>query len=141
MKKIIATLILVVTAISSYGQIYLEDIDKGWPTKTISNVANGSIGVLLESFDKTWPTWMGKTIRNTMEKGLSKEVLDEETELTVIVDATNGYASVGDAGTDRDAAEANGTQFYGRGDALKNDGTFPWEENLTGLNAWIASHV
>lgn len=100
MKKIIATLILVVTAISSYGQIYLEDIDKGWPTKTISNVANGSIGVLLESFDKTWPTWMGKTIRNTMEKGLSKEVLDEETELTVIVDATNGYASLGDAGTD-----------------------------------------
>ena len=77
MKKIIATLILVVTAISSYGQIYLEDIDKGWSTKTISNVANGSIGVLLESFDKTWPTWMGKTIRNTMEKGLSKEVLDE----------------------------------------------------------------
>ncbi len=48
---------------------------------------------------------------------------------------------VGDASTDRDAAEANGTQFYGRGDVLKNDGTFPWEENLTGLNAWIASHA
>lgn len=48
---------------------------------------------------------------------------------------------VGDANTDRDAAEEVGTQFYGRGPALKNDGSFPWEENLTQLNAWIAEHV
>ena len=48
---------------------------------------------------------------------------------------------VGDASTDRDAAEEVGTQFYGRGPALKNDGTFPWEENLDGLSSWIGSHV
>ena len=35
-----------------------------------------------------------------MEQGLSKEVLDEETELTVTIDSKNGYASVGDGGTD-----------------------------------------
>ncbi|MDY5485972.1 MAG: HAD hydrolase-like protein [Desulfovibrio sp.] len=48
---------------------------------------------------------------------------------------------VGDASTDRDAAEEVGTQFYGRGPALRNDGTFPWEENLEGLSSWIGSHV
>lgn len=100
MKKTLALLMLVVVAISAQGQTRLEDIDKGWQTKTISNVTNGSIGILLESFNRTWPTWMGKNIRKTMEKGLSKEVLDVETELTVIVDATNGYVSIGDAGTD-----------------------------------------
>ena len=35
-----------------------------------------------------------------MEQGLSKEVLDEETELAVTIDSKNGYASVGDGGTD-----------------------------------------
>ena len=48
---------------------------------------------------------------------------------------------VGDASTDRDAAEKNGTLFYGCGPELKNDGLFPWGETLTGLNAWIAAHV
>ena len=48
---------------------------------------------------------------------------------------------VGDATTDRDAAETVGTQFYGRGPDLKNDGAFPWGEDLTGLNDWIAAHV
>jgi phosphoglycolate phosphatase-like HAD superfamily hydrolase len=43
---------------------------------------------------------------------------------------------VGDSVTDRDAAEAAGTQFYGRGDELKG-GSFPWGADLTGLNAWL----
>ena len=43
---------------------------------------------------------------------------------------------VGDAPTDRDAAEYAGTQFYGVGPILKG-GNFPWGEDLTGLDAWI----
>ena len=78
----------------------LEVINKGWTSKTIDNVINGSLGIMLERFDQTWPTWMVGSIRNTMEQGLSKEVLDEETELTVTIDSKNGYASVGDGGTD-----------------------------------------
>ena len=78
----------------------LEVINKGWASKTIDNVINGSFGIMLERFDQTWPTWMVGSIRNTMEQGLSKEVLDEETELTVTIDSKNGYASVGDGGTD-----------------------------------------
>ena len=78
----------------------LDVIEKGWGTKTIDNVINGSLGIMLERFDQTWPTWMGGAIRETMEKGLAKEVLDEETALTVIVDTKNGYAAIDDAGTD-----------------------------------------
>ena len=80
--------------------VSLEDIEKGWGTKTIGNVINGSLGIMLERFDETWPTWTGSAIRETMEKGLVKEVLDEETELTVTVDTKNGYAAIDDAGTD-----------------------------------------
>ena len=43
---------------------------------------------------------MGRVIRETMEKGLSKQVLDEETSLVVTVDANNGFAEVNDGGTD-----------------------------------------
>ena len=78
----------------------LVDIEKGWNTKTINNVANGSFGVMLERFDQTWPTWMVSSVRDAMEKGQSKVVLDEETALKVIIDAKNGYAEVSDAGTD-----------------------------------------
>ncbi|MCL1985680.1 MAG: HAD family hydrolase [Betaproteobacteria bacterium] len=45
---------------------------------------------------------------------------------------------VGDSITDLDAAEAVGTLFYGRGSELKG-GSFPWGEDLTGLNAWLES--
>jgi len=76
------------------------DIEKGWNTKTINNVANGSFGVMLERFNQTWPTWMVSSVRDAMEKGQSKVVLDEETALKVIIDAKNGYAEVSDAGTD-----------------------------------------
>lgn len=78
----------------------LETINKGWGTKTINNVINGSLGIMLERFDQTWPTWMVGLVRQTMEKGLAEEVLDEETELTVTVDTKNGFVCVGDAGTD-----------------------------------------
>lgn len=78
----------------------LEDINKGWSTKTISNVINGSLGIMLERFDQTWPTWMVEAVRNTMEKGLDKEVLEPETDLTVTVDSKNGFVSLGDGGTD-----------------------------------------
>lgn len=47
---------------------------------------------------------------------------------------------VGDAVTDRNAAEDVGTRFYGVGPELKG-GDFPWGADLTGLNAWIAARV
>ncbi|MBO4301686.1 MAG: HAD family hydrolase [Desulfovibrio sp.] len=47
---------------------------------------------------------------------------------------------VGDAPTDRDAAEHAGTQFFGVGPILKG-GNFPWGEDLLGLNAWIQERV
>ena len=47
---------------------------------------------------------------------------------------------VGDASTDRNAAEEVGTLFYGTGPELKG-GDFPWGPDLTGLDAWIAEHV
>ena len=84
----------------TFESTLLEVINKEWSTKTIDNVVNGSLGIMLERFDQTWPTWMIGAVRNTMEKGLDKEVLEEETELTVIVDAKHGFVSVGDGGTD-----------------------------------------
>ena len=47
---------------------------------------------------------------------------------------------VGDATTDRDAAETVGTLFYGVGPELRG-GAFPWGEDLAGLNAWITAHA
>lgn len=47
---------------------------------------------------------------------------------------------VGDAGTDRDAAEAVGTLFYGVGPELKG-GPFPWSQDLMPLNEFIESHL
>lgn len=84
----------------TYKYVFLEDLDKQWATKPINNVINGSLGIMLERFDQTWPTWMLGAVRNTMEKGLDKEVLDQETSLTVTVDTKNGYVCVGDGGTD-----------------------------------------
>ena len=78
----------------------IEVINEGWKTKTIDNVINGSLGIMLERFDQTWPTWMLGLTRETMEQGLSKRVIDEETSLTVTIDSKNGYVSVGDGGTD-----------------------------------------
>jgi len=82
------------------GSTSLEDIDAGWATKPISNVANGNFATMLERFYQTWPTWMVRAVRNTMKKGLAKQVLDKGTELTVTVDQKNGFVSVGDGGTD-----------------------------------------
>ncbi len=84
----------------------LEDIEKGWSRKPIGNVINGSLGIMLERFDQTWPTWMVREVREAMEKGLSKVVLEEETALTVTVDVKNGYAQVDDGGTDGEYMEA-----------------------------------
>ena len=106
MRKAISLLIAVLSAISVWSQggnfesCPLEQIDKEWKSKPINNVMNGSLGIMLERFDQTWPTWMVGDVRDALEKGLSKVVLDEETQLTVIVDSKNGYVSVGDAGTD-----------------------------------------
>lgn len=82
------------------GLTSLEDIDAGWATKPISNVASGNFATMLERFYQTWPTWMVRAVRNTMKKGLAKQVLDKDTELTVTVDQKNGFVSVGDGGTD-----------------------------------------
>jgi phosphoglycolate phosphatase-like HAD superfamily hydrolase len=43
---------------------------------------------------------------------------------------------VGDAVTDREAAEYAGTRFYGVGEQLRG-GDFPWGTDLTELNDWI----
>ena len=82
------------------GSTSLEDIDAGWATKSISNVANGNFATMLERFYQTWPTWMVRAVRDTMKKGLTKQVLDKDTELTVTVDQKNGFVGVGDGGTD-----------------------------------------
>ncbi len=82
------------------GSTSLEDIDAGRATKPISNVANGNFATMLERFYQTWPTWMVRAVRDTMKKGLTKQVLDKDTELTVTVDQKNGFVSVGDGGTD-----------------------------------------
>ena len=84
----------------------LTVVNEGWKAKTIDNVINGSLGIMLERFDQTWPTWMVGEVRDAMEKGLSKVVLDEETDLTVTVDSKNGYVSVGDAGTDGECRQS-----------------------------------
>lgn len=47
---------------------------------------------------------------------------------------------VGDAITDRNAAEQVGTAFYGVGAELKG-GPFPWGPDLLGLNSWIEAHA
>ena len=78
----------------------ITQIEQEWKAKPISNVVNGSLGVMIERFDQTWPTSVVGLVRKTMEKGLSKEVIDEETGLTVTVDAKNGYVEVNDGGTD-----------------------------------------
>ena len=104
MKKLIVILSVLLSSVSAWAQereyASLEDIEQGWKTKTIDNVINGSLGIMLERFDQTWPTWMVGALRNTMEKGLAKEVLDEETGLMVTIDIKNGYAEVNDGGTD-----------------------------------------
>ena len=137
MKKLSLLCVLLLSALSTMAQnapkefCYLEDIERGWGTKPINNVVNGSIGVLMERFDQTWPTWMGHAVRNTMEKGLTKEVLEDETELTVIADGKNGYVSVGDLGTDGEYMSAcvwkrsNGHRLFA---VLLGDPTDPFIE-------------
>ena len=105
MKKVSIIMLLVLFSGTLYAQetykyVFLDDLDKQWATKPINNVINGSLGIMLERFDQTWPTWMVGAVRSTMEKGLDKEVLDEETALTVTIDSKNGYVSVSDGGTD-----------------------------------------
>lgn len=78
----------------------LDVVEQGWKTITIDHVINGSLGIMMESFNQTWPTWTGEAICHTMEKGLAKEVLDEETSLTVTIDLKNGYCEIDDGGTD-----------------------------------------
>lgn len=106
MKKYAFLFLLCLVGMTAHAQTSLEDIDKGWAKKPINNVVNGSLGIMLERFDQTWPTWMGTAIRGAMEKGESKVVLDEETNLTVTIDSKNGYVEVGDAGTDGESMSA-----------------------------------
>ena len=106
MKKLffMVTVLMACTMVQAqdrnFESCHLTDINQGWKTKTIDNVINGSLGIMLERFDQTWPTWMVGEVRNAMEKGLSKVVLEEETALTVTIDSKNGYVSVDDGGTD-----------------------------------------
>ena len=47
---------------------------------------------------------------------------------------------VGDASTDREAAKANGTLFYGIGEAMAST-LYPWSVDLYPLNSWIERHL
>lgn len=60
--------------------------------------------------------------------------------ITTAAVAPDETLMVGDAVTDRDAAEYAGAQFYGVGDDLKG-GSYPWGQDLTGLNGWLEDHV
>ena len=53
MRKIASIVLLFVTVLTTQAQenTSLEDINKGWGTKTINNVINGSLGIMLERFD------------------------------------------------------------------------------------------
>ena len=74
MRKVALIVLLLVTVMTVQAQgkefesCPLDVIDKGWPTKTIDNVINGSLGIMFESFNRTWPTWMGGAICETMEQ-------------------------------------------------------------------------
>ena len=57
MKKLMLLLMACLLSWNTVLAQSLEEIEKGWKTKTIDNVANGSFGVMLERFDQTWPTW------------------------------------------------------------------------------------
>jgi phosphoglycolate phosphatase-like HAD superfamily hydrolase len=77
--------------------------------------------------------------RRFAEYALDKAQLLAEIVRSAGVEAENALM-VGDAVTDRDAAEQVGTLFYGVGQELKG-GPFPWGEDLTGLNDWIRARV
>lgn len=66
---------------------------------------------------------------------LLKAIVRREREL-----AAGEFVMVGDAGTDRDAAEAAETQFYGIGPELQG-GNYPWSMDLTGLRDWLGAHA
>ena len=106
MKRVFLMAVMFVSVLTAMSQdkmfesCPLEVIEQGWKSKTIDNVINGSFGIMLDRFNRTWPTWTGDAICQTMEKGLSKKVLDKETNLVVTIDAKNGYAEIMDGGTD-----------------------------------------
>ena len=103
MKKFFFTAMLLLTlspGLLAQREVSIEDIDKGWKTKPIENVLNGSIGILTEAFHQTWPTYVSRDACSVLEQGLSQKVLDRETGYRVTVDADNGYLEVSDDGTD-----------------------------------------
>ena len=59
MQNRLASLVLLLTcglsvsSVLAQEPVLLEDIEKGWKTKTINNVVNGSFSVMLERFDQT----------------------------------------------------------------------------------------
>lgn len=103
MKKILITLLMLAAGSCLQAQqkdVFIDDIEKGWKTKPIENVVNGSIGILLEAFHQTWPTYVTRDACSVMEQGLDHKVLDPEAGYYVTIDATNGYAEVDNGGTD-----------------------------------------
>ena len=102
MKKILFTAMLLLAGTLAQAQqdVFIEDIAKGWKTKPIENVVNGSLGIMMEAFHKTWPTYVSRDACETLEQGLSTRLIDPETDYRVTVDANNGFLEVGDGGTD-----------------------------------------
>ena len=117
-----------------------EDAEEEAPSSKVKETAAKVADKARDAAGKAKETAGGAAERIKETAGAAKDKVLAEIVKELKLDPAD-VLMVGDASTDRDAAEANGTQFYGRGDALKNDGTFPWEETLTGLNAWIASHA
>ena len=100
MKKLmIFAVAALLTALSVQAQD-IENIAAGWQRKTITNVPSGSLDVMLQRFYQTWPSSSVGEVLSVIKTGAAKQVIDAETERTVINDAKNGYVEVSDAGTD-----------------------------------------
>ena len=104
MKKLMAfALLLAVVSVQAQN---IGNIAAGWQRKSITNVPSGSLVVLLERFNQTWPSSSVGEALSVIKTGAAKKVIDEDTERTVVNDATNGYVEVSDAGTDAEFMSA-----------------------------------
>ena len=62
MKRVFLIAAMFVSAMTAMAQdkqfesCPLEVIEQGWKTKTIDNVINGSLGIMMDCFNHTWPT-------------------------------------------------------------------------------------
>ncbi len=97
-KKLILSILLSVACWGLNAQI--EEIEAGWKSKTIGNVASAKLPVLVEKFNQTWPYGAVSEALDVMKQGLAEKILDEETGNKVVYDARNGFVGIMDEGAD-----------------------------------------